>query len=124
MTRINVVPPSELSGKHLIAEYHELPRVVGLVKKRVMKGIKASDRSTPRVPSYTLGKGHVIFFYHRLGYIEKRFARIVNEMELRGYRPRYKYLPTDGIPLTWFGDYTPTPEALSINRQRLAERSK
>lgn len=28
MTRINVIPVSELSDQHLIAEYRELPRVL------------------------------------------------------------------------------------------------
>lgn len=28
MTRINLVPAKELSDQHLLAEYHELPRVI------------------------------------------------------------------------------------------------
>lgn len=30
MTRINCVPVRELGGKHLVAEYRELPRVYAL----------------------------------------------------------------------------------------------
>lgn len=123
MTRINVVPPSELSGKHLVAEYHELPRVVGFVRGHIAKGIKATDKHGWLVPAYTMGRGHIKFFFHRLGFIEKRFSAIVKEMEFRGYKPKFRTLPTRGIPNEWFGDYIPTPEALAINRERLRERS-
>jgi len=33
MTRINVVQPSELTGKHLVAEVHEITRIFGLSRK-------------------------------------------------------------------------------------------
>lgn len=33
MTRINVVPVTELTDKHLLAEYRELPRIFGASKK-------------------------------------------------------------------------------------------
>jgi deoxyribonuclease (pyrimidine dimer) len=42
MTRINVVPPRELTRQHLIAEYRELPRVFGLVKKAAARGERPS----------------------------------------------------------------------------------
>ena len=38
MTRINVIPVDELVNKHLLAEYHEITRVFGLVKKSILKG--------------------------------------------------------------------------------------
>lgn len=124
MTRINLVPPSELSGKHLVGEYRELPRVVSLVRSQVAKGVKATDKQGRMIAEYTMGRGHVKFFYHRLGFIEKRFAELVEEMKLRGYKPRFETLPTRGIPDAWFGDYIPTREALAINRQRINERIK
>ncbi len=33
MTRINLVPPSELCDQHLLAEYRELTRIPNLVAK-------------------------------------------------------------------------------------------
>lgn len=35
MTRINLTLVSELTDQHLIAEYRELPRVFGIVRKHV-----------------------------------------------------------------------------------------
>ena len=63
MTRINLVHPSELHRKHLVAEFRELPRVFSLARKAQYDMHK---RSQPN--EYTLGKGHVIFWYTRLQY--------------------------------------------------------
>ena len=38
MTRINLVPPKELTDQHLMREYQELPRIVGLVRKAIHRG--------------------------------------------------------------------------------------
>gem|GEM_PF-2001583 len=35
MTRINLVSPSVLADQHLIAEWRELPRIFGSVKKKL-----------------------------------------------------------------------------------------
>lgn len=35
MTRINLLPPSELADQYLLAEWRELPRIFGLVKKKL-----------------------------------------------------------------------------------------
>ncbi|QYC95579.1 endonuclease [Escherichia phage vB_EcoM_TU01] len=37
MTYINLTLVSELADQHLIAEYRELPRVFGIVRKHVAK---------------------------------------------------------------------------------------
>ena len=38
MTRINLTLVSELADQHLMAEYRELPRVFGAVRKHVQNG--------------------------------------------------------------------------------------
>ncbi|MGP2427932.1 pyrimidine dimer DNA glycosylase/endonuclease V, partial [Escherichia coli] len=38
MTRINLTLVSELADQHLMAEYRELPRVFGAVRKHVANG--------------------------------------------------------------------------------------
>jgi hypothetical protein len=120
MTRINCVPVEELSRQHLVAEYRELPRVFSLAHK-------ASQRTTLAQPdAYTLGTGHVTFFYTRLGYLAKRHAQLVAEMLRRGYKPTFtgslKEAHPD-IPEAFWGDWEPTDEALKINRARILERS-
>jgi len=73
VTRINVVPPEELSRQHLLAEYRELPRVFTLARKR-----QADPRGVPS--GYTLGRGHVLFFTVHLAWLKERYNALVAEM--------------------------------------------
>ncbi|MEY9533704.1 pyrimidine dimer DNA glycosylase/endonuclease V [Sinorhizobium fredii] len=122
MTRINCIPPAELSGPHLVAEYRELPRIFPLVRAAIARGESPTDPRNP--PAYTLGKGHVRFFYSRLAYLAKRQANLIAEMQRRGYRPAF--LETEGLlsglPLAWCNDWEPTLEAIALNRERIRER--
>jgi len=121
MTRINVVPPRELSDKHLGAEYRELPRVFGQVRKAISRGWQPTDARYPA--EYTLGRGHVLFFYPRLSWCCARYAALVVECKRRGRIVRYPVPDTSGIPEQWFGAYIVTPESLALNRQRIKLRS-
>ena len=120
MTRINCVPVQELSGPHLVAEYRELPRVFALAQKAATRG-RLVQPST-----YTLGKGHLLFFYTRLGYLARRHADLVNEMKQRGFKPSFSGVQREDFPLIpdeYWGDWAPTDEALRMNRRRIEERS-
>ena len=122
MTRINCIPPHELSGQHLVAEYRELPRIFALVRAAIGRGEMPGDRRNPA--NYTLGTGHVRFFYCRLGYLLRRQAALIAEMRARGYRPAFDDPGglIAGIPVEWCEDWEPTPEAIATNRARIAER--
>ena len=62
MTRINCgIPPCELTDKHLMAEHREIKRIPNCIKKG-----RYSMTGQPEV--FTLGKGHVKFFYNKLKY--------------------------------------------------------
>ena len=81
MTRINVVPVTELHNKHLLAEYRELPRIFGASKKWLERGGRVRD--LPQ--SYRLGKGHVLFFYDKLQFCFARQRALYRECLRRGY---------------------------------------
>lgn len=123
MTRINVVPVEELVRQHLVAEYRELPRVFGLATAALASG-RLNKNHLPQ--TYRLGAGHVLFFYDKLGFLYERQLQLFDEMKRRGYHPaldpkelrRYRVKSDASI---WNG-YTPTPEALAINRARISER--
>ena len=119
MTRINCIPVKRLSSKHLVAEYRELPRVFGLVRRAQRRGETPSIGMADR---YTMGKGHVRFFYARLRWLVRRYDELVREMRRRGYQPRYAEPRTDDIAVTWFGDWSPTPADIETNMVRLRER--
>ena len=119
MTRINCIPVEELSGPHLVAEYRELPRVFRLAEKAAIRGVFTQPTQ------YTLGTGHILFFYTRLGYLAKRHCQIVQEMRRRNYKPVYdgvRRLDFPDIPDKYWNDWTPTEEAMALNRQRIALR--
>jgi len=120
MTRINCVPVQELSGPHLVAEYRELPRVFGLAAKAAARG------AFTQPATYTLGKGHLLFFYTRLGYLARRHAELIAEMKRRGYKPSFAGIRQDqfpGVPAAYWQDWEPSAEAMALNRQRIAERT-
>lgn len=122
MTRINVVPPAELHDKHLVAEYHELPRIYNLVRKAIAR--KLTPKDFERYDQYTMGAGHVKFFYTRLKWLAERQASLVEEMVHRKMRPQHVRFEElfRGIPRAWFGDWEADESAITVNRSRLKER--
>jgi deoxyribonuclease (pyrimidine dimer) len=119
MTRINLVHPSELHQKHLVAEYREIVRVFSLARAA------QDEMHKKKVPSeYTLGNGHVLFFYDKLKFISDRYDSICNEMISRGYKIN-RIDRADlhrGINKNMFFDYLPTEKGIKINRERILER--
>lgn len=123
MTRINVVPVESLCRQHLIAEWRELPRAFALAHKASQAG-KPWTNKQPN--AYTLGTGHVLFFYDKLGYLSDRHRALTQEMLARGYKPsiisclREEW--QDKIPKGYWKDYEPTQSAFGINTARILER--
>lgn len=132
MTRINLVHPCQLTNKHLLAEYRELPRVITLINKHLSK--HGSFNSIDIPATYTLGKGHVKFFYNKPAYLQARYSSIVTELIIRKFNVDdaiyesversintlfYKYTKHN-----IFVSYTPTPEEVYLNMSRLVIRSK
>lgn len=122
MTRINCVPVEELTDKHLGAEYRELPRLFGQIKKAIERGESPDDPRNPK--EYKLGKGHTRFFYDKIPWLVHRYATLVIECKKRGRVVNFPTVPVEvaSIPLKWWNTWTPTPEALELNRQRIKER--
>ena len=119
MTRINLVPPEELCDQHLLAELRELPRI----PNAVLKG-RYSLEGMPK--EYTLGKGHVKFFYNKLSFLMVRYDCLMREACMRGFNISYRFpmasVLTDYSITGLVNTYFPTPEALALNRARIAER--
>lgn len=124
MTRINVIPVNELSRLHLVAEYREISRLPGNLKTSLER--KGKPFKLTEIPNqYTLGTGHVKFFYDKMLFLQNRFKALVNEMLSRGYNPTFRdetiFIPEN---TAFYNDYIPTSEALEINKQRIKERTK
>lgn len=123
MTRINVVNPSELSREHLVAEYREIMRLPGNLKSWLNR--KTKPPSFDEIPlEYKLGTGHVKYFYNKFLFLQKRFESLVLEMQARGYNPKFTDSSIFVVDKLYYNDYTPTKEAIEINRVRIKERTK
>lgn len=133
MTRINCIPVQELSGPHLVAEYRELPRIFTLAQKAAER-LQAKSPSAVKRPAlpgqpsqYTLGTGHVLFFYTRLGYLSARHRQLVEEMKRRGYQPSFDGVQREDfpdIPDAYWQDWVPDDDALALNRERIELRTQ
>jgi hypothetical protein len=117
MTRINIgIPPSTLTGRHLIAEHLEIKRIPNLIKRR-----RLLSHGIP--PQFTLGKGHVKFFYNKLGYLKKRYQELRKECLGRGYHVQDFSSAWDGIPDELMGDYEPREEDTLIVAERIKSKT-
>ena len=120
MTRINLIDPCELTDQHLLAEYRELPRAFPLA----VAALRRHRGNPARVPSparYTMGTGHVAFFYARTDYLSARQFAIIAELRRRGYDPTHTKAPSpvEGYSLS---GWRPDTADIEISRARLRER--
>ena len=147
MTRINIVPPQELMDQHLFAEFREIK----MVPKSLRRSLRAAwqrefdkndmssfDEQRAKLavgtvlkkipPAYTLNTGHVSFFYDKGAYLVDRYAELKAELRDRGINfNEDSLLDPDGVfrdlaEYGFFKNYEPTPEALALVRQRIAEK--
>jgi len=116
MTRINSgISPKQLTNKHLLAEHREIKRVPNLVSRG-----RYNLKSIP--PQFTLGKGHVAFFYDKLLYLKNRYEEIHQECLNRNFNVQYWGNAWDSIPPQFMNDYKPTDNDIKIITERINQR--
>ena len=108
MTRINCIPVEDLADQHLLAEYREITRVSKLAKPLESYG------------KYTLGKGHVRFFYNKGGFLKNRTEELYLECSKRGFSVKEKLYEDhpEGLNALWL----PSEEDVSKNLERLRDK--
>lgn len=122
MTRINVIDVKQLTDQHLMAEYRELPMVMGSLRRSLKSKRGVQVDSIPR--SYTLNTGHVRHFYNKGKWLQRRYFSLIEELRLRGYA-----LDPDARNVDWsvfgadlFLDWTPTRSDCIVNLDRILLR--
>ena len=121
MTRINIIPVSELTDQHLIAEYREITMVPAALTRTLNSKSGFIKKKIP--DRFTLNTGHVYFFYDKGLYLYNRYDNIVEEMILRGFNPDLKRIfPKDIFPFELFNDWIPTIQEQEIVRSRIKEK--
>ena len=119
MTRINSgLDPKTLKRRHLVAELREITMVPASLRRSLRT--KSVDSILKSIPTnFTLNKGHVTFFYDKLGYLQKRFEGLAREMERRGYNADWTRIRAfDGFDDIWYGDWV----ASSVDNNIVTER--
>lgn len=116
MTRINAsIPPAELCDAHLLAEHREITRVPNTVRSG-----RAIIKDVPK--RFTLGTGHVKFFYNKIGFIKDRYEALYDECVARGFQVEPKHDSFEGISPNLMNGWVSTPEADRLIRERIQER--
>jgi deoxyribonuclease (pyrimidine dimer) len=122
MTRINLVPPDELTDQHLVAEYREIFMIGSSLQRSISsKNWPVTLANLPE--QFTLNAGHVKFFYNKGLYLDKRYRKLIHEMRQRGMVPdptrRFK---TEQWPVELWNDWAPEGKDLELIRERIQER--
>ena len=124
MTRINLVPITELSDQHLVAEYREI-FMVGPSLQRSLKSPNWNKTKETLPKEFTLNKGHVKFFYNKGKYLYNRYLELIKEMKNRGMRPDpLRKFKREQWPDELFNDWIPSANDLEIIRERIQLRIK
>jgi len=120
MTRINLIPVEELSDQHLLAEHREIKRIPNVI----IKGKYNLDN----IPSnYTMGKGHVKFFYNKIGWLTYRYLKLHKECIRRGFNVESYFSAFNKVIHTpklfkLLNGWTPTEQDIRVSRTRIAEK--
>jgi deoxyribonuclease (pyrimidine dimer) len=103
---------------HLVAELREITMVPAALR-RSLRTIQPQTIKQSIPKQFTLNAGHVKFFYDKLGFLQKRFNRLADEMVRRGYSPdRSRIKAFDGFDRMWYNDWdsTDTDDKIVVER--------
>ena len=116
MTRINLVPPQELSGQHLVAEYRE----IFMVRSSLQRSLRSPnwERTKKSIPKqFTLNKGHVKFFYDKG---KERYDELIKEMKKRDMNPDpSRIFKKEQWPNELYKNWKPKDIDIKIVRKRI-----
>lgn len=124
MVRVNLVPVSELSNQHLLAERVELL----MLSKNLQK-----FKLTTIPDKYCLGVGHQKFFMNKCDFLRQRFKLIENECIKRKFKINVNKIDEFYYHITKYLlhnnqirqlDWSPTEDEIKISRDRINSRIK
>lgn len=123
--RINIIPVSLLSDRHLQAEFREIIMSIHYYKRSVnsRKGIDDSKISK----YYTLNGGHAMMWYNKFKFVENRYNELLVEMKTRNFKTssiedKFQKDFNEYIPVFRKNDYIPTKDEFYINIERILYR--
>lgn len=125
MTRINLIPVTDLADQHLFAEWREI-KMVPAALRRSLKTRAIGDILRGIPTQYTLNKGHVTFFYNKMLFLYARYAVLTDELLNRGYKLTehdkeyifFRDIPDKFRQIQW----SPNPQEIEVSVSRILLR--
>lgn len=116
MTRINTgIRASELPDKLLLAELREIKRIPNVIAK--------GNYRMENIPElFTLGTGHVKFFYNKLEYLLERYNELRDEAIKRGFNVSDFNDAWSNVPSRLMNGYQETERDRSLLIERIHEK--
>ena len=115
MTRINLIPVSELTDQHLLAEHRELKRIPNLIKSWKYNLENIPDQ-------FVLWTWHVKFFYNKLLFLKLRYIELHQECLKRWFNVMNYIESFQGLPSELMNNYEATQEAIKLSQSRIDEK--
>lgn len=118
MTRINLIPVTELTDQHLLAEHREIKRIPNIITSWKYN---LSLRDIPE--KFCLWTWHVKFFYDKIWFLYWRYVDLYQECLKRWFKvENYWESFSKFIWHYLFKNYKPTQEEIEISRKRIQEK--
>ena len=116
MTRINTgIEAKELPNKLLLAELREIKRIPNVIKS-------GRYNMSGQPEEFTLGTGHVKFFYDKLEYLLERYNNLRWEALYRGFNVSDWSEAWNGVPAELMNNYQETQRDRDILIERIEEK--
>jgi hypothetical protein len=116
MTRINTgINAKELPDKLLLAELREIKRIPNVIKSG-----RYNMDGQPK--EFTLGTGHVKFFYDKLEYLLERYNNLRWEALYRGFNVSDWADAWEGVPPELMNNYVETQRDRTLIIERINEK--
>jgi deoxyribonuclease (pyrimidine dimer) len=125
MTRINAdIDPKTLHRRHLIAELREITMVPAALK-RALRTKSKNEILESISEKFTLGSGHVRFFYDKQRFLMERFMKLTEEMRRRGYAPDHgRVMAFIGFDKEFNKNWAASSEDNQLVQARIDERKQ
>jgi hypothetical protein len=116
MTRINTgIRACELPDKLLLAELREIKRIPNVISR--------GNYRMENIPEqFTLGTGHVKFFYNKLEYLLERYNELRDEAIERGFNVSDFTDAWSNVPINLMNNYQETLRDRSLLIERIHEK--
>jgi len=100
----------------LLAEHREIKRLPNCIAK-------GKFNIHGQLEKFTLGTGHVKFFYDKLLYLKNRYEKIYAECKRRKFNVAYYGSAWNNVPENLMNDWEPTSLAIKLITQRIKEKT-